>query len=133
MEYKWFRKNEDKPIGPKLQELMGSAVVGSTVGEVETGEMIFDSDKGVMRPETRQGFSITTKQDLTTEQLALLNKAFGDHERDLSLIPLKEGEIRDLEAELDELKAVPYVPLPGTGLPDKIQQIEDFLGQVFKE
>lgn len=51
------------------------------------------------------GYSIDFKKAPTAEQLLLLNKAFSGYKRDYSVVPPKEGESRDLEKEVDKLKA----------------------------
>jgi len=42
--------------------------------------------------------------ELTPERLVALNKLFPAHKRDCSVVPFQEGEIRDLEKEMDDLK-----------------------------
>ena len=47
---------------------------------------------------------ITTNVELTAKQLVKLNKQFPNCQRDYSEVPLQDGEVRDLEAEIEELK-----------------------------
>lgn len=99
MELIWIRVNAPKyPKAVPWVELghrLGVDLFNGTVGVIRVNGKIV----------TRDGIKLTLGEEPHASQLKALNAEFTGYQRDYSVVPFKPGETRDLEAEVDELKA----------------------------
>lgn len=98
MEIFWVRGQCAKYRGLKtwveLGQELGMNLFYGCIGAIYEGHRMIIED----------GVKLTFDKEPTVEQLKALNKEFAGYQRDYSVVPFKPGEIRDIEAEVDELK-----------------------------
>ena len=95
---KWFK------VDPRDEKLGGGRKLTGLIG---TGEIIDDFDpigKPKKREVLQEGIELTLEQEPSLEELKAINSKLVGYKRDYTIVPFKEGEVRDLESELDEIK-----------------------------
>lgn len=106
MEIVWFGTGQIRKTKDQLSETCGCAIDFMERGTIKIGEEpIKMFGNPTTAPITARGIKLYFETEPTFEQIKALNKELEGYKRDYSVVPFKDGEIRDLEKEVDELKS----------------------------